>query len=517
MKVIGIDIGTTTISMVVYEPSKNEVLTSLTREHKSFLKGAHSWERLQDVSVIERTAGKMLTGLLAEYETGEEGTEKAGTCEIAAIGLSGQMHGILYVDADGNAVSPLYTWQDQSGEAVSAGEAAGAEKVPDGAARKVTDWIREQCGREECTGFGLVTHLALMQQKRVPSNAASFCTIADYFGMRLTGRKTPLLHTSMAAGTGFFDVEKGCFLENELYRLGVDCSLLPQVTDRITKIGTYCKIPVFTAIGDNQASFLGSIGSCRENSYQEVVCQEGDCSGQDTLLINMGTGGQISMVSDRYYRIPGIDTRPFLHGKYLLAGASLCGGKAYAMLEHFFRTYAAAAGAEEKPQYEVMQQLAEQAMKMKAEKDKKTEKDKKALKTGNRGQSGGACGGNRNLVPTVKTTFLGTRQNPEERGSITGLGEENFTPGGLILGVLYGMADELAEMYETTVCFTGRQASRIIASGNGVRLNPVLQQVLEQRFGQKIRLSECREEAACGAAISVWETVQNSGGEKLCK
>ena len=25
------------------------------------------------------------------------------------------MHGILYVDADGNAVSPLYTWQDARG------------------------------------------------------------------------------------------------------------------------------------------------------------------------------------------------------------------------------------------------------------------------------------------------------------------------------------------------------------------------------------------------------------------
>ncbi len=32
------------------------------------------------------------------------------------IGFTGQMHGMLYVDASGMAVSPLYTWQDGSGE-----------------------------------------------------------------------------------------------------------------------------------------------------------------------------------------------------------------------------------------------------------------------------------------------------------------------------------------------------------------------------------------------------------------
>lgn len=472
MKVIGIDIGTTTISMVVYEWSKKEVLLSLTREHNSFLKSAHSWERIQDVSAIEKTAGEMLSELFSEYDA----------AEIAAIGLSGQMHGILYVDKDGNAVSPLYTWQDQSGRNPVRSK---------GDCLKVTDWIREQCGREECTGYGLVTHLALMEQKKVPSNAVSFCTIADYFGMCLTGRRLPLLHTTMAASTGFFDVEKGCFLENELRRLGVDLSLLPQVTDRIMEIGTYGNVPVFTALGDNQASFLGSIGSCPEGSY----------SKQDTLLVNMGTGGQISMVSDRYYRIPGIDTRPFLNGTYLLAGASLCGGKAYAMLEGFFRTYAAAAGAKEKSQYDIMQQLAEQTMRaIEAKKAETVEK------------SGKSCSRSRNLIPAVKTTFLGTRQNPEERGSIAELGEENFTPGGLILGVLYGMADELAKMYENIYRTTGKQASQIIASGNGIRLNPVLQQVLEQRFGQKIRLSECREEAACGAAVVAGSAVQAPGG-----
>ena len=33
----------------------------------------------------------------------------------ACIGITGKMHGMLYVDACGEAVSPLYTWQDGRG------------------------------------------------------------------------------------------------------------------------------------------------------------------------------------------------------------------------------------------------------------------------------------------------------------------------------------------------------------------------------------------------------------------
>lgn len=94
----------------------------------------------------------------------------------------------------------------------------------------------------------------------------------------------------------------------------------PDVCTEIEKLGTYRGRTVTTAIGDNQASFLGAAGD-----------------EENTLLVNMGTGGQISVLSGQYFSGDGIEARPFLNGKYLLAGASLCGGKAYALLEQFFR------------------------------------------------------------------------------------------------------------------------------------------------------------------------------------
>ena len=45
------------------------------------------------------------------------------------------------------------------------------------------------------------------------------------------------------------------------------------------------------------------------------------------------------MGSEMCIRDRGIEARPFLGGKYLLVGASLCGGKAYALLENFFRSF----------------------------------------------------------------------------------------------------------------------------------------------------------------------------------
>ena len=143
--------------------------------------------------------------------------------------------------------------------------------------------------------------------------------------------------------------------------------------------GEFRGVPVYAAIGDNQASVLGAAGK-----------------EPGSILVNMGTGGQISVVTDRMIRIPGIETRPFLDGTYLLAGSSLCGGRAYAVLEKFFRLYAEAAGMEDRAQYDIMDKILRTAQ------------------------------GEDKLQ--VRTTFQGTRTDPGLLGSIEGIREENFTP-----------------------------------------------------------------------------------------
>ncbi len=50
MKAIGIDIGTTTISGVVLDVAKRQVLEARTVQNGSFIKTEHEWERIQDVA-----------------------------------------------------------------------------------------------------------------------------------------------------------------------------------------------------------------------------------------------------------------------------------------------------------------------------------------------------------------------------------------------------------------------------------------------------------------------------------
>lgn len=430
MKVIGIDIGTTTISIVAVNANTRELIESKTIPNNSFICTEHVWERLQDISCIVNRAKALLDELLVRHP------------DIDLIGLTGQMHGILYLDAAGNDISPLYTWQD------------GRGNLPEFDGKTLAEKLSEKYRISAASGYGLVTHLYQSRKRQIPPRAASLCTIADYLGMVLTGQKKPLMHVSMAASLGFFDVRTNSFDTEMLKNAGVDLSLLPAVTDDIAVLGTYRSVPVTVAIGDNQAGFLGACGTDKQ-----------------ALLINMGTGGQISVLSDSYMEAEGIEARPFLKGNYLLVGASLCGGRAYAILENFFRAYLLAATGEEKPQYDVMERLAQKGL---ASSD----------------------------PLTVVTAFGGTRACPELRGSVSNIGESNFTPEALVIGVLQGMAQELFGLYCKIRSDSRIRPAQLIASGNGLRKNKILQEICSRTFQAPLALAPYEEEAAYGAAMA---------------
>ena len=103
---------------------------------------------------------------------------------------------------------------------------------------------------------------------------------------------------------------------------------------------------------------------------------------------------------------------------------------------------------------------------------------------------------------SVHTTFLGTRENPEETGSASGIRLDNFRPAALIRGVLNGMAEELYGLYRIVQSETALSPARLIASGNGVRKNGALQNILRNRFGMPLTIVAHQEEAAYGAALT---------------
>lgn len=387
------------------EAETGAVLRACSAPNTAWLKG-QAWESLQDPEALVEIAVGLIDSLLSE--------------DTAVIGVTGQMHGIVYTDACGRAVSPLYTWQDGRGD-LPCGETTYAALL------------------DSYSGYGCVTDLYNRRNGLVPPEAVGFCTVHDYLVMRLCGLTRAAVHSTDAASFGCFDVQRRQFT----YACDV------QVVDDYRIVGTYKGVPVGIAIGDNQASVLAALAD-----------------GGDEVLLNVGTGSQVSVISDRPLCGPHLEVRPYFEGKYLTVGAALCGGRAYALLRDFYAEVLRCGGAAVSPDgvYAVMNAMLRQPCK---------------------------------APLTVDTRFSGTRADGSVRGSIIDISTENFTPAALTHGVLQGMAHELYAMY----CEMGVLCRGIVGAGNGVRRNPAFVRAAQQLFGMPVKITVYTEEAACGAAL----------------
>lgn len=404
MKAIGIDIGTTSVCGVVIDVEKGSVINSCTKNSDAFLTDCKPFEKIQSVDKIMAVAMEILDGFIDN--------------DVAAIGVTGQMHGIVYTDKDGNAVSPIYTWQDERGN------------LP----YKDTTYAKYL---NSFSGYGNVTDFYNRENGVRPSSAVSYCTIHDYFVMRLCGLTKPLMHSSDAASFGCYNIKENKF--------DYDCNV--DITQDYCIAGEYRGIPVSVAIGDNQASVFSTLAD------------------ENNILLNIGTGSQVSIISDTMVEGEDIEVRPYFENKYLVVGAALCGGRAYSMLKDFYlQVLSYAENIDSDKVYGIMNKMLE---------------------------------ANDNTSLEVDTRFAGTRKNADICGSISGITTQNFNPSELTLGVLEGMAKELFNMYKQM------KADRcgIVGSGNGVRKNPALVKVFEKMFNAELKVPAHMEEASFGAAL----------------
>lgn len=403
MQAIGIDIGTTSVCGVIIDVASGAVLKSVTKNSEAFINTGNDWEKVQSVDKIMSVAMNIIEEFVCE--------------ETSVIGVTGQMHGIVYTNKDGNAVSPLYTWQDERGNL----------KYKDTTYAKYLN---------SCTGYGNVTDFYNRENGIRPENAVSYCTIHDYFVMQLCGLKMPVMHTSDAASFGCYDMANNCFAYD----------FRPEITGEFHIAGEYKRIPVSIAIGDNQASVFSSIKA-------------------DEILLNVGTGSQISVISDSIKTGENIETRPYFENKYLIVGAALCGGRAYSMLKSLYSEILSyVTEIEEDAVYSIMNKMLESV-------------DNPTLK--------------------ADTRFAGTRADNSICGSITGINTQNFKSGEFVHAILDGMVSELYNMYgEMDVKRFG-----LVGSGNGVRKNEALVKIAEDKFGCNVKIPKHVEEAAVGAAL----------------
>ena len=434
MRAIGVDIGTTTICAVVLDGETGEVLESRTVANDTFLDSNNDYEKIQNVDLILNKATTIIQQFIKTYGN------------INCIGVTGQMHGILYVSQEGNAISPLYTWQDGRGDLLYTRDYTYAQ------------YLSEKTGYHMASGYGVTTHFYNMCNNLVPQGISTICTISDYIAMKIVNEGTLVMSPSNAASLGCFDLKNKRFDFKALEKVNIYKDIFPKIKLGYELIGkTKDKIPVSVAIGDNQASVIGSV--------QDM---------ENTVLVNVGTGSQVSVGVLGYLDNQScldIELRPSVCDDFILVGSTLCGGRAYAMLESFFR--------------EVMMLTSDSAC------SSLYDVMDKAMSEGKASQSP--------LI--ISTRFSGTRENPKERGSISNIDINNFTPLNMIAGMLEEIARELFNLYAKMCKIKQAKATTLVGSGNGIRRNKHLQRIIEELFHLKVNIPVHEEEAAYGAGL----------------
>lgn len=245
---LGIDIGTGG-SRALLVDAQGKVVAGFTAPHEEMAMERPLWAEQKPENWWD-AAQKAIQGVLKA--AGAKGEQ------VKAVGLSGQMHGLVLLDADNNVVRPSLIWCDQRSQ-------------------PQVDFINQTVGRANVvahtanpmlTGFTLPKLLWVRDNE--PANferAKKFLLPKDYVRFMLTG--VHATEVSDASGTGLLDVVTRRWSKPMIERLKLDESLLPELKESADITGTVTKAaakatglkegtPVVGGAGDQAASGVGN-------------------------------------------------------------------------------------------------------------------------------------------------------------------------------------------------------------------------------------------------------------------
>jgi xylulokinase len=197
--------------------------------------------------------------------------------EVAAVGVDGQMHGVVLAGADGNAVRPAILWLDRRAEA----EAARYGELPAELTRPL--------GNQASAGMAgpMLSWLAAHEPDALRA-ARWALQPKDWVRMRLTGLAAT--DPTDASGTLLFDLARGVWADGVIAALGLPAGKLPPVLPATevagqllagpaSELGLTPGIPVAVGAADTAAAlYAADLG-------------EGD-GRAGWALLTVGTGGQ---------------------------------------------------------------------------------------------------------------------------------------------------------------------------------------------------------------------------------
>ncbi len=331
---LGLDVGTTGTKALLIDETGAIVASALSEYPLATPRP--NWAE-QDPADWWRATCETIRAVLAE-------TNISGG-EISGIGLSGQMHGSVFLDEDDEVIRPAILWCDQrtSEQCAWITEAVGEDDI-----------IAETCN-PVLTGFTAPKIIWLRQNE--PENYDRLRKVLlpkDYVRFRLTGEYAT--EVSDASGTSLFNVPQRRWSDLILERIDLPGEVLPdvyespEVTGQITEAaaaatGLAAGTPVVGGGGDQAAGAVGN-----------GIVETGIISS------TVGTSGVVFAYLDEPLRDEQLRTHTFCHavpGKWHVMGVVLAAGGSFRWLRDTLcaEEIAAAESADRDP-YELMTQAA---------------------------------------------------------------------------------------------------------------------------------------------------------------
>ena len=219
-KLLGIDVGTGGTRAVLLDET-GQVLSAATAEHAPMASPHLGWAE-QDPRDWWRAARVAIKECLAKAA--------AGADDIAAIGLSGQMHGLVMLDAAGEVLRPALIWCDQRTEAECRAitERVGAKQ------------LIELVANPALTGFTLPKiWWVRAHEPETWSRVRSVMLPKDFVRFKLTGARAT--DVADASGTLLFDVVNRRWSLEMLQASGLQPEILPEVLESAETSGRVSK------------------------------------------------------------------------------------------------------------------------------------------------------------------------------------------------------------------------------------------------------------------------------------
>lgn len=376
---------------------------------------------------------------------------------ITGIGLSGQMHGLVLLDKNGNVLRPALIWCDQRTQAEA-------------------EWIEEKIGRDNVIHYtanpplpNFTATKLLWVKKHEPhiyEKIAKVLLPKDYIRYKLTGDFAT--EVSDASGTLWLDVSRRQWSPEMLGHLDMQAEWLPDVYESYYVSGSVSEqaaqqtglvrgTPVAGGGGDQAAGAVGN-GIVRSGIASATI----------------GTSGVVFAFTDEIVIDPKGRLHSFCHavpGKWHLMGVTQAAGGSLQWFRNQFGDLERSMASFLRK--DVYQLLSEEAERVPA------------------GSEGllflPYLMGERtpHLDPFAKGAFVG----------ITSRHEKNHFVRSLMEGVTYSLLDSLELMKELSI-----DIAHVHASGGGAR-SRIWRQMMADIFNCEIRTVEANEGPAFGAAL----------------